>query len=89
MLPNPQFSANLVTFTEEIFNRNLYFLRSDYVNNIVILSLLSTTNFTAVSSSRCLLPWSQPWGYLCMVKTNLNIQSSYNPWPIITAVEGK
>ena len=29
MLPNPQFPAYLVTFTEEIPNRNLYFLCSD------------------------------------------------------------
>ena len=28
MWPNPQFSADLVTFTEEIFNEKLHFLRS-------------------------------------------------------------
>ena len=28
MLPNPQFSANLVTFTEEILNGKLHFLCS-------------------------------------------------------------
>ena len=29
MWPNPQFSADLVTFTEEILNEKLYFLCSD------------------------------------------------------------
>ena len=27
MLPNPQFPVHLVTFTEEILNEKLYFLR--------------------------------------------------------------
>ena len=30
MWPNPQFSADLVTFTEEILNENVHFLWSDY-----------------------------------------------------------
>ena len=30
MWPNPQFPANLVTFTEEIFNEKLYFLCSEF-----------------------------------------------------------
>ena len=30
MLPNPQFPADLVTFTEEILNGKLHFLRSGY-----------------------------------------------------------
>ena len=29
MLPNPQETTDLVTFTEEIFNRTLHFLRND------------------------------------------------------------
>ena len=29
MLPNPQETTDLVTFTEEIFNRKLHFLRND------------------------------------------------------------
>ena len=29
MLPNPQFPADLVTFTEEILNGKLHFLRND------------------------------------------------------------
>ena len=29
MLPNPQFPADLVTFTGETLNGKLYFLRSD------------------------------------------------------------
>ena len=32
MLPNPQLPADLVTFTEEIFNGQLHFLRSDLIN---------------------------------------------------------
>ena len=30
MLPNPQFPADLVTFTEEILNGKVHFLCSDY-----------------------------------------------------------
>ena len=33
MLPNAQFPADLVTFTEEILNGKLYFLCSDSTNH--------------------------------------------------------
>ena len=34
MLPNPQFAANLVTFTEEILNEELHFLYSvNYISH--------------------------------------------------------
>ena len=33
MLPNAQFPADLVTFTEEILNGKLYFLCSDRTNH--------------------------------------------------------
>ena len=32
MWPNPQFPTDLVTFTEEILNGKLHFLRSDYLH---------------------------------------------------------
>ena len=35
MWPNPQFPADLVTFTEEILNGKLHFLRSDCNARIV------------------------------------------------------
>ena len=38
MWPNPQFPGDLVTFTEEILNGKLYFLRSAY-------SIMPLTNF--------------------------------------------
>ena len=48
MWPNPQFSANLVTFTEEIFNRFPTNLLSAFIlQNISGRLLLNKPDFTA------------------------------------------
>ena len=49
MWPNPQFSADLVTFTEEILNRELHFFYSDssYVANNTTSIKLSPTRAMA------------------------------------------
>ena len=36
MWPNPQFSADFATFTEEIFNEKLHFLRSESCSQLVV-----------------------------------------------------
>ena len=44
MWPNPQFSVDLVTFTEEIFNRKLHFLCSEINHITFFISALDTGN---------------------------------------------
>ena len=46
MWPNPQFPADLVTFTEEIMNSTLYFLCSAYFSVIYALSFTLGTRDT-------------------------------------------
>ena len=41
MWPNPQFHADLVTFTKEILNRKLHILCSDYAYLKIIFWLLN------------------------------------------------
>ena len=43
MLPNPQETVYLVTFTEEILNGNLHFLCSVYTKKMEKLSLITYT----------------------------------------------
>ena len=43
MLPNPQETVDLVTFTEEILNGNLHFLCSVYTKKMEKLSLITYT----------------------------------------------
>ena len=45
MWPNPQFPADLVTFTKEIFNGKLHFLCSVYRDDDLTVLLLFTKNF--------------------------------------------
>ena len=45
MSPNPQFSAALVTFTEDIINGKLYFLCSDKNQRYICIDLLLSIHF--------------------------------------------
>ena len=38
MQPNPQFPMDLVTFTEEILNEKLHFLRSEKVTRMFVMT---------------------------------------------------
>ena len=56
MWPNPQFPADLVTFTEEIFNGKLHFLYSGWFNNHMTPTyswcvMVSNSNFATLSLS--------------------------------------
>ena len=39
MLPNPQETSNLVTFTEEILNGKLHFLSTDFAEELFYLKI--------------------------------------------------
>ena len=63
MWPNPQFSGDLVTFTEEILNRRLHFLCSVSVFFGIIQTLRNavfdenlTLPHSLVESAKCPLP---------------------------------
>ena len=43
MWPNPQFPADLVKFTEEIFNRNFHFLCSVIIPPLIMIGALSSS----------------------------------------------
>ena len=45
MWPNPQETANLVTFTEEILNGKLHFLRSDSNFDKILLNEILIVDF--------------------------------------------
>ena len=40
MWPNPQFPLDLVRFTEEILNRKLHFLGSEYQGSVTLMQIL-------------------------------------------------
>ena len=52
MLPNPQFSADLVTFTEEILHGKLHFLCSGYFTSTALLRHLSAMGVAATVTVR-------------------------------------
>ena len=45
MLPDPQETADLVTFTEEIFNENFHFLCSKYIGVACVKATLLNVTF--------------------------------------------
>ena len=45
MWPNPQFPADLVTFTEEILNEKLHFLCSDPSSDLIIFKIWRVVDF--------------------------------------------
>ena len=52
MLPNPQFLADFVTFTEETFNGKLHFLCSGAYAQNILKSEYSDINFIGLYYSR-------------------------------------
>ena len=78
MWPNPKFAADLVTFTEEIFNGKLHFLCSVVVNE------LKETTFKNIHQ----------YSFLCTIDHFLKVTSaknyslsSGNPWYVINEFE--
>ena len=68
MWPNPQFPADLVTFTEEILNGKLHFLCSD-VNPI------STKGNAQGETTSNFLPLTSSYSYLCQYETRIKFST--------------
>ena len=52
MWPNPQFPADMVTFTEEILNGKLHFLCSDLLTNYITVLAIQTKEWPYLTKSK-------------------------------------
>ena len=68
MWPNPQFPADLVTFTEEIFDRKLFFCAVKFKHNSIKSSNIDSWNvpkYVSLSCKNFPIPQKQPPKVFC------------------------
>ena len=82
MWPNPQFLADLVTFTEEILNGKLCFLCSVFI--IQFASLNITSSFCLVNFAQKFMLLAIEASYSLLVVTSLNCKIKKSAFPITT-----